>query len=59
MSRALRCRRCGALFVPDRFAGFRRWWRLCPRCRGLLPPTGGVPMQDVNFVPRHVLLGTA
>ncbi len=43
MSRPVRCRRCGALFVPHRFAGFPRWWRLCPSCRGPLPPSGGVP----------------
>ncbi len=59
MIHPIRCRCCSALFVPDRLAGFPRWSRLNPRCRGLLPPTGGVPMQDVYFVPRHVLLGTA
>ncbi len=46
MSRSIHCRRCGALFVPDRFAGFPHWWRLCPRCRNPLPPTGRVPGMD-------------
>lgn len=46
MSCSIRCRRCGALFVPDCFAAFIRCWRLCPRCRGPLPPTGGVPAND-------------
>ncbi len=46
MSYPNRCRRCGALFVADRFAGFPCWWRLCPRCRGSLPPTGRVPIPD-------------
>ncbi len=46
MSRSIHCRRCSALFVPDRFAGLPHWWRLCPRCRGPLPPTGGVPTPD-------------
>ena len=46
MSRLVRCRRCGALFAPDRIASFVRCWRLCPRCRGPLPPTGGVPASD-------------
>ncbi len=59
MIHPIRCRRCGALFVPDRFAGFRHWWRLCPRYRGLLPPTGGVLEQEVYFVPRRVLRGGA
>ena len=46
MSRPVRCRRCGAVFIPDRHAVLPRWWRLCPRCRGPLPPTGGVPAAD-------------
>ena len=46
MSRLVRCRRCGALFVPDRFAALLRCWRLCHRCRGPLPPTGGGPAAD-------------
>ena len=46
MSRLIRCRRCGALFAPDGFAAMLRTWRLCPRCRGPLPPTGGVPEAD-------------
>jgi len=48
MSRLIRCRRCGALFVPDRAATLIpiRCWRLCPRCRGPLPPTGGIAAMD-------------
>ena len=46
MSRFVRCRRCGALFVPDRFAALLRCWRLCPRCRGTLRLTDGVPATD-------------
>lgn len=46
MSRLVRCRRCGALFVPDRTAVLVRWRRLCPRCQGPLPPSGGVPTWD-------------
>ncbi len=46
MSRSIHCRRCGALFVPDCFASFVGWWRLCPRCRGPVPPTGGVQAND-------------
>lgn len=42
MNRLLRCRRCGALFMPDRFAGLLHWWRLCPHCRGPLPPISRV-----------------
>ncbi len=46
MSRHVRCRRCGAPFSPDCFAALVRFWRLCPRCRGPLPPTGGVTIPD-------------
>jgi hypothetical protein len=46
MSRIIRCRRCGARFVPDRSAISVRWRRLCPRCRGPLPPSGGVPAVE-------------
>jgi hypothetical protein len=41
MTRLVRCRRCGALFVPDHPLERVRWWRWCPRCRGPVPPTGG------------------
>ena len=50
MSRPVRCRRCGAVFILARHAVRSRWWRLCPRCRGPLPPTGGVPVPDGNDV---------
>ncbi len=46
MSRSIRCRRCGALFVQDGIAALQHIRRLCPRCRGPLPPTGGVPASD-------------
>ena len=51
MSRLVRCSRCGALFVPDRFAAMLRSWRLCPRCRGPLPPSGEVPPTDRGILP--------
>ncbi len=52
MSRLIRCRRCGALFVPDCVATLIsiKWWRLCPRCRGPLPPTGAVPAMDEGLL---------
>ncbi len=50
MSRLMRCRRCGCLFVPDRFAPLRLVWRLCPRCRGPVPPTGGMPVTDDGWL---------
>lgn len=46
MSRPVRCRRCGAPFVPDRRGAMVAFWRLCPRCRGPLPPTSGAPPPD-------------
>jgi len=46
MSRPVRCRRCGAVFVPARHAVLSRWWRRCPRWRGPVAPTGGVPVTD-------------
>lgn len=42
MSRSIRCRHCGALFTPEPLDVVARWRRLCPRCRGTLPPTGGM-----------------
>jgi hypothetical protein len=41
MTKLVRCRRCGAMFVPQHPIERVGWWRLCPRCRGPLPPTGG------------------
>ncbi len=46
MSIVIRCRRCGREFVADRQAILAGDWRLCPMCRGPLPPTGGVPALD-------------
>jgi len=48
MSITTRCRRCGREYDADRAAILvgPRWWRLCPTCRGPLPPTGGVPVAD-------------
>lgn len=47
MSRLLHCTRCGALFPGDRHLRLlSRWWRLCPRCQGPLPPSGAVPVRD-------------
>lgn len=51
MSRLMRCHRCGALFAPDRFAALLGSWRICPRCRGPVPPTGGVPTADAGRCP--------
>jgi hypothetical protein len=50
MSRLMRCRRCGVLFVPDRFTCVPRARRLCPRCREPVPPTGGVPLADGGWL---------
>ncbi len=55
MSRLIRCRRCGALFVPDRAAMLVRCWRLCPRCRGPIPPSGGIPAVDDSLLPSSPL----
>ena len=46
MSVVIRCRRCGAEFVAGRVVAVLPERRLCPRCRGPLPPTGGVPATD-------------
>jgi hypothetical protein len=49
MSRQVRCHRCGALFMADRLTGILPpRWRLCPRCRGPLPPSGTVPVRDLG-----------
>ncbi len=41
-----RCTRCGRQFDLDRAAVLNGTWRLCPNCRGPLPPTGAVPVPD-------------
>lgn len=46
MNIVIRCRRCGAEFVIDRVAVVVPGRRLCPPCRGPLPPTGGVPAME-------------
>jgi len=46
MNLQTRCRRCGRRFGLDRTAILGGRWPLCPRCRGPLPPTGGVPVRD-------------
>ena len=43
-----RCTQCGRLFDLDRAAILGRRWRLCPDCRGPLPPTGGVPVPEAR-----------
>jgi hypothetical protein len=43
MGRPISCRQCGALFLPEPLDVVARRRRLCPRCRGMLPPTGGSP----------------
>ncbi len=45
-----RCKWCGRLFDLDRAAIVRGRWRLCPDCRGPLPPTGGAPVPNGNVV---------
>lgn len=39
MSKPVRCRRCGTLFIPEHPLLRLGPWRYCPRCRGPLPPT--------------------
>ncbi len=51
MSIVIRCRRCGREFVADRDAILAERWRLCPMCRGPLPPTGEVPVLDGLVLP--------
>lgn len=47
MSRLLHCARCGALFVAERHLLLvPRRWRLCPRCRRPVPPSGAVTVRD-------------
>ncbi len=46
MSIVIRCRGCGREFVADRQAILSGQWRLCPTCRGPVPPRGGVPATD-------------
>ncbi len=46
MSIVIRCRRCGREFVADRQAILMGQWRLCPACRGPLPPTSGAAAVD-------------
>ncbi len=50
MSIVIRCRRCGREFVADRHAILAGRWRLCPACRGLLPPLGKVPAIDSGWL---------
>lgn len=42
MSKSVRCRQCGALFIPEHPLLRVGPWRYCPRCRGPLPLTGSV-----------------
>ncbi len=44
----MQCRACGRLFDLDRAAIVVGRWRLCPDCRGPLPPTGGVSVPDLT-----------
>jgi hypothetical protein len=44
VSRPVRCRRCGALFLLDR-VDLVEWGRLWPRCLRALLPTGGVAVS--------------
>ncbi len=53
MSRTMRCRRCGREFVAGRFDAVSRLGRLCPACRGPLPPTGLVSFGDGLVRPRE------
>jgi hypothetical protein len=46
MSWSIRCRCCGVLYAPERHEVVAQVTRLCPRCRGPLPPTGSVPVAD-------------
>ncbi len=51
MTMQTRCKRCGRLFDLDRTVILYGKWRLCPDCRGPLPPTGGVPTRDSAVLP--------
>jgi hypothetical protein len=42
MTRPIRCRLCGTLFVPEHPLFRIGSWRRCPRCRGPLPPPDGL-----------------
>jgi hypothetical protein len=46
MSKPVRCRQCGALFIPEHPLVRLGPWRYCPRCRGPLPPTGNVVVAE-------------
>lgn len=46
-----RCRRCGRVFLPDHPTRRLGPWRLCPACRGPLPPTGGCEAMITAFLP--------
>jgi hypothetical protein len=54
MSRLMRCHRCGALFVSNGFPVLLRTWRLCPRWREPLLPTGEVPVADDGWLGSHL-----
>ena len=46
MIKRLRCRLCGRTFDSDYGMVVDGRRRLCPRCRGPVPPTGAVATMD-------------
>ncbi len=50
MIKRARCRLCGRTFDADYGAVVDGRRRLCPRCRGPLPPIGAVPAMDEGLL---------
>jgi hypothetical protein len=50
MTQPVRCRQCGALFVPEHPLLRIGPWRRCPRCRGPLPPPDGLVVEGIGAV---------
>jgi hypothetical protein len=58
MTTPVRCRQCGALFIPEHPLLRVGPWRYCPRCRGPLPPNGTViPEGLIGCEPFAVIRG--
>jgi hypothetical protein len=57
MSKPVRCRHCGVLFIPEHPLVRIGPWRYCPRCRGPLPPTGSVVVAESFGVHAQVATG--
>lgn len=60
MNKPVRCRQCGALFIPEHPMLRISPWRRCPRCRGPLPPTGTVISEEsIGYGPFAEIRGGA